>query len=132
MRKTDGMRQLGDAVELVAMLEQLIDGLSRKDPGNESIPWRGMRLTLSQVKTMLARASEALSQDVILDDALIQESASGRLQKFIPSPLAGRIQKAPAGRIREIVEADAVPPARSFDAPRRQEVDDMPAAVGEE
>ena len=141
MRKSDGVRQLGDAIDLLAMVEQLVDGFSRNE--SQQIPWRGLRLTLSQVRSLLLRTHDLFAQEPVFDDSVIQESNVRRPPR-VSSPLAGRVQKAPVtGRIREIADPfDSAEPfggrnnASGQSATGGQNIesqigDELPAAVGE-
>lgn len=99
MRRTDPNRQLGDAADLLYMLELLTTGLATSSKGD--IPWPGVRLTLRQAREAVLAAKETLALEAL-------ETQSNR-ERLLPRRntsvnLAERILQVPAteGRVREL------------------------------
>lgn len=106
MRKRDSIKRLNNAVDLLAMMEQLVDGLSRDSGRSSGVPWGGIRLTLRQTKSLILHACEGMSDDDVTFDhgECGDETETEISQNLALSTLARRIKKAPisAGRIREL------------------------------
>lgn len=102
------MRQLREAVELVQMLEQLSEGLAR-DPRNNAVAWGGIQLTLGQIRSLIRRADEQLDHGKESEQPR-RSSEQGRSSESdvrAVSSLAGRIQKSPSGRVRDLLGTSA-------------------------
>src|SRR5690606_19749568 len=80
-------KQLDDAIELLTMVEQLLDGMNAAKAENKRLPLRGIRLSVSQAKRLVARAQEAVDQET--------EPAVKPVDRSPGLALAGRVTIAP-------------------------------------
>ncbi|MBL7661336.1 hypothetical protein JNK13_01150 [bacterium] len=91
MDKSESVRQLGEAIDLLGMVEYLLDRAPRENLSTSGgLPWGGIKLTLRQSKQAVMEAREKLSRD-------------SRYESIIAPSLSDRVQQIPTGRAREIV-----------------------------
>lgn len=101
MWKRDSQRRLSNAGDLLVMLEHLCDGLAQRGGHNGDAPWRGIKLTLRQIRNIIVDIHQSLDQQDLPEEKSREIDIS---EKLALSSLAARIQKVPsgAGRIREL------------------------------
>jgi len=104
MGSRSSLDSLIEAADLLRMLEQLVDGLSRRPGKQEEAAWGGIGITLGQCRKNILHACQRLYEEA-------NASSSEEIQR-IPaqrsrSSLANRVQKAPTsgGTVRELRES---------------------------
>lgn len=109
MRTGDSLRKLVETVDLLSMLEQLTDSLSRNPINATDVAWGGIKLTLRQSKKNIIRAYEAFSEESLTEQRTEGDEILRVPQNAAFSSLAGRVQKAPTttGTIRELRSSPA-------------------------
>lgn len=121
MDKVDPLKQMSDAIDLLQMLEQLTDGLSRADAQtpkkNNQLPWAGMRLTLNQARQLLLFSYEKFFQSAQYEPqpAVVRQlevqngqhenrgmpAVRNGASRPVATSLADRVQPVP-GRVRDL------------------------------
>lgn len=96
------IRKIEDAIELLAVVEQLTDSFGRRE-NESSVPWRGIQLTLKNVKELLVGANTALHRE---------------FERKKPAPETGSVRELPqapqpaAGMFTRVVLPKEEPPAK--------------------
>ncbi len=62
MDRTESLKQVTDAVDLIRMLEHLTDNYARGNSNVNEVPWAGIRLTLAQSREILSLAKDRMSR----------------------------------------------------------------------
>lgn len=88
------VRDLGDASELVAMLQHLCDAFADGPASGQRVPWNGFSLTLMQIRELIDSAREELGEQYS------DGSAAAPRDTLPASSLADRVQHVPTTRTR--------------------------------
>ena len=105
METKDQVQNIQDAIELVKMLEQLCDGYALQQQSNDSVAWRGINLTLTQVRKKLIQTEDYMSVETMISSQSEYNGNSNNGPTKRKSSLADRIQPSPVGgtRVRELI-----------------------------
>ncbi len=110
MKRPDALRKIGDAVDLLTMLEQLTSGFLNQTQGTREAPWAGLRLSLSHARDLLTSAREQLLTDAALPESALTfppEKSGVPIGTKAGVTLADRVMQSPVvsagGRTRELL-----------------------------
>ena len=126
MTRGDNQQKLQDALDLLSMLEHVTGSF----PGDRTtdIPWRGVRLTLAQVKDIIAglvRQGMQVTREEVFSAPLIPVAPTANpianpaagLAKTVAPTVAQRIQRAPTGtaHVRQLGGSTRIEPKNSLE-----------------
>jgi len=105
MEYRNSLRQLSDAIDLIAMLEHLSKSIDGSKRINSEVPWAGIKITLSQSRQLL----EQTYKDLYRRTDSAEPVAAPIKQSTRSSSLADRVQPLPqlAGYVRDLLPPES-------------------------